>query len=62
MGTGSAERALERIEAALARIDQAALPAASDDGLAERHRRLREATGQALRRLDALLAAQPSQD
>ena len=59
---GSAERALERIEAALARIDKAALPGVADDGLAERHERLREATGQALRRLDALLAARQGKD
>ena len=62
MGPGTAERAIERIEAALARIDKAALPAAADDGLRERHEHLREAAGQALRRIDALLNARQGEN
>ena len=57
------ERALQRIDAALARIERAARqrpaapgPAAGDPELAQRHARLREAVGQSLRQLDALIA------
>ena len=59
------ERALQRIEAALARIERAAQhrPAvasapAGDPELARRHARLRDAVGQSLRQLDALIAEQ----
>ena len=58
-------QALCRIEAAIDRIEQAAQAPAPDARLAaleERHRRLRDGTGEALARLDRLidLAANPT--
>jgi hypothetical protein len=59
------ERALQRIDAALARIEGAArqrptgsATSTGDPELAERHARLREAVGQSLRQLDALIGEQ----
>ena len=52
-----AELAMTRIEAALARIEAAAArPLAADQGLAERHDRLRGAVSEALSHIDDLLA------
>lgn len=59
MSGGSIETALVRIEAALDRMERAAAALPADDGaLRERHKRLRQAVGQSLRRLDSLLAGQ----
>lgn len=60
------DRALARIEAALARLERAASAPRSgipdDDGalraLQARHERLREAVGQSLHELDSLIAGQ----
>jgi hypothetical protein len=61
MEGASIELALDRIEAALARIDNAASrDTTSQDDLAERHQRLREAVAQSLRQLDGLLGGQRS--
>lgn len=60
MEGASIDQALGRIEAALSRIEQAAeTDARPDRELAERHERLREAVGQSLQQLDALIAGQP---
>jgi hypothetical protein len=60
MEGASMENALDRIEAALARVEQAArAPAptlAPDADLAARHERLRAAVAQSLRQLDGLIA------
>jgi hypothetical protein len=59
MSGGPIETALVRIEAALDRIEGAAVALPADDGaLRERHERLRQAVGQSLRQLDTLLAGQ----
>jgi len=59
MDGGSAEKALERIEAAIARIERASTrPNAADEALRTRHERLRSAVTQSLRELDELLAGQ----
>jgi hypothetical protein len=59
MDGASCEKALERIEAALIRIENAAgRPAAAADELRARHERLRSAVTQSLRQLDELLANQ----
>jgi hypothetical protein len=61
MEGASIELALDRIEAALARIENAASrDATSQDDLAERHQRLRAAVAQSLRQLDGLLGGQRS--
>jgi hypothetical protein len=61
MEGASIELALDRIEAALARIENAASrDATSQDYLAERHQRLRAAVAQSLRQLDGLLGGQRS--
>ncbi len=59
------KQALGRIEAAIDRLERAARPPVPDARLAvleERHRKLREGTGEALARLDRLidLAANPA--
>ena len=63
MAGDRSERALQRIDAALARIERAAQrrpppssAPAGDPELAHRHARLRDAVGQSLRQLDALIA------
>lgn len=49
--------AMARIDAALARIEAAAArPLAADQGLADRHDRLRSAVSEALSHIDELLA------
>lgn len=67
MNGGSFENALERIEAAVARIERASAahleraadrPSQSEQALADRHERLRAAVGQSLRQLDDLIAGQ----
>ena len=59
MEGASIEKALGRIEAALTRIETAASQTAmQDEGLAERHDRLRAAVTQSLQQLDRLLAEQ----
>ena len=60
-------RALGRIEAAIDRLEQVAqapVPDARLAALEERHRKLREGTGEALARLDRLidLAATPTKE
>ncbi len=51
------DRAMDRIEAALARIETIAhAPANSDPGGAARHAALRNRVGNALRELDTLIA------
>ncbi|HEX2763082.1 MAG TPA: hypothetical protein VHM92_04435 [Allosphingosinicella sp.] len=64
MGQERAEQAIGRIERALARIESAAhriaatpMTAAADGELREKHQALRESVGDALARLDTLLAA-----
>jgi len=65
MDGGSFEKALGRIEAAIARIERvasqpaAAPPASVDETLLARHEELRAAVSQSLRQLDELLANQP---
>jgi len=50
------DNALSRMEAALARIERAAIQAPADDtDLVHRHDLLRAAVGESLRELDALL-------
>ncbi|MDR2857988.1 MAG: hypothetical protein LBV50_09085 [Novosphingobium sp.] len=57
MEGASVEKALDRMEAALTRIENAASRAAAPDrDLAARHERLRAAVAQSLGRLDMLLA------
>jgi hypothetical protein len=58
MEGASVENLMQRIEAALTRIENA-VPnaAASDEGLAVRHERLRTAVSQSLQQLDRLLAS-----
>lgn len=59
MTGGSVENALDRIEAAIVRIERAAArPAPADEALRARHERLRTAVTQSLRQLDDLLANQ----
>jgi hypothetical protein len=59
MDAANCENALERIEAALIRIENAAdRPAAAAEDLRARHERLRVAVTQSLRQLDELLAGQ----
>jgi hypothetical protein len=59
MEGASIEKALERIEAALTRIENAASSVSiPNDELAERHARLRAAVAQSLQQLDGLLAGQ----
>jgi len=59
MDGGSVENALDRIEAALARIESAATrPIQAEQALRARHERLRTAVTQSLRQLDELLANQ----
>ena len=65
MEGASIEAAVARIESALTRLNDAAVRQAervatsqttpTDDGLAERHERLREAVSSSLRQLDSLL-------
>ena len=60
MDGGSVENSLDRIEAAIARIERAAGRLGSaDEALLARHERLRSAVTQSLRQLDQLLASQP---
>ena len=56
MDARSVEHALNRIDAALARIEQATASRATGSGdIEERHERLRAAVAQSLRQLDELL-------
>lgn len=55
----ASEQALNRIEAAMQRLERAAKHLAGDRGLRQRHARLRAAVSESLRELDALLAARP---
>jgi hypothetical protein len=60
MDGASFQNALDRIEAAIARLESAAArPPQKDEALAARHERLRSAVSQSLRRLDDLIASQP---
>ena len=62
MSQERAEQALNRLEAAIARIERAARPVAtSDSGLAERHEQLRSAVARSLRQLDTLIESQPAE-
>ena len=59
MEGASIEKALERIEAALTRVEHAASrEPMADHELAARHERLRTAVTQSLQQLDTLLAGQ----
>jgi hypothetical protein len=59
MDSGSNDKALERIEAALARIENAATQQKSDsDELRSRHEKLKTATSRSLGQLDELIAGQ----
>lgn len=64
MNGASFDQALDRLEAAIARIERAAAqpataPSPVDEALQARHERLRAAVSQSLRQLDELLASQP---
>jgi hypothetical protein len=57
MDSDRSKQALARIDAALARLEAAALrPSPSTSAIEARHRLLSEAVGDALRQLDALIA------
>ena len=59
MNGGSPENALDRIEAAIARIENAARqPADGDSDLLARHERLKSSVAQTLGQLDDLIAGQ----
>ncbi|MBV1918237.1 MAG: hypothetical protein KUG65_09285 [Sphingomonadaceae bacterium] len=59
MDGGSFESALDRIDVALARLEQAAAKLSSEDpGLRDRHDKLKTSVSQTLEQLDVLISGQ----